>query len=154
MLLIYNVGKRYAITTVMLRRVRRMAMTSDFSEDLKRRYLACRLRGRANYCAAYVLLIGAVSCSALATLSVADEMWPKTVNAILAALPGILYLTNRQFRFEERSKWWFEKFYGIEGLYRGLVREGRDEAEISKALTLQSAALASRWPGFGTAPGH
>jgi hypothetical protein len=129
-----------------------MATTLGFADDLKQRYEACRLRGRVNYCAAYLVLIAAVSSSGAATLSVAVGMWPKTVNAILAALPGILYLTNRQFRFEERSKWWFEKFYGIEGLYRGLVREHRDEAEISKELTLQSTILAARWPGFGTSP--
>jgi hypothetical protein len=51
-----------------------------------------------------------------------------------------------------RSKWWFEKFYIIEGLYRGIVRERRDEAEVSQELTLQSKALAGRWPGFGEAP--
>lgn len=79
-------------------------------------------------------------------------MWPRAVNAILAAVPGAMYLVNRQFRFEQRSKWWFDKFYVIEGLHRGLVRENRGEAEISKELTLQSKALAGRWPGFGEAP--
>jgi uncharacterized membrane protein YphA (DoxX/SURF4 family) len=131
-----------------------MATTLSFSEDLQQRYEACRWRGRVNYCAAYLFLILAVSCSAVATLSVAVGWWPKPVNAVLAALPGLMYLANRQFRFEERSKWWFEKFYVVEGLYRGLVRERRDEAEISKELTLQSRALAARWPGFGEAPGH
>ena len=131
-----------------------MATTLGFAEDLKQRYEACRLRGRMNYFAAYLFLILAVSCSAVATLSVAVGLWPKAVNAVLAALPGLMYLVNRQFRFEERSKWWFEKFYVIEGLYRGLVRERRDEAEISKELTLQSRTLAGRWPGFGEAPGH
>ena|SRR5579875_473556 len=131
-----------------------MATAMGFAEDLKQRYEACRWRGRVNYCAAYFFLILAVSCSAVATLSVAVGMWPKAVNAVLAALPGLMYLTNRQFRFEERSKWWFEKFYVIEGLYRGLVRERRDEVEVSKELTLQSRALAARWPGFGAAPGQ
>ena len=102
----------------------------------------------------YVFLILAVSSSGVATLSVAIGIWPKAVNAVLAALPGVMYLVNRQFRFEERSKWWFEKFYVIESLYRGLVREGRDEADLSKELTLQSSALGARWPGFGAAPGH
>ena len=131
-----------------------MATTLSFSEDLQQRYEACRWRGRVNYGAAYLFLILAVSCSAVATLSVAVGWWPKPVNAVLAALPGLMYLANRQFRFEERSKWWFEKFYVIEGLYRGLVRERRDEAEVSKELTLQSKALAARWPGFGSAPGR
>ena len=131
-----------------------MATILDFAEDLKQRYEACRWHGRVNYCAAYLFLILAVFCSAVATLSVAVGLWPKAVNAVLAALPGVMYLANRQFRFEERSKWWFEKFYGIESLYRGLVREGRDEAEISKELTLQSRTLAARWPGFGEVPGH
>ena len=99
------------------------------------------MRSRANYYAAYLLLTLAVSSSALATLSVSAEIWPKPVNAVLAALPGIAYLVNRQFGFEERSKWWFEKFYVIEGLFRGLVREKRDEADISKELTLQSQAF-------------
>jgi hypothetical protein len=34
------------------------------------------------------------------------------------------------------------EIYVIEGLYRGIVREKRDEAEISRELTLQSRALA------------
>ena len=127
-------------------------MTESFADDLRRRYESCRLRGRANYCAAYLFLVLAVFSSAIATLSVAAEIWPKAVNAVLAALPGAMYLVNRQFRFEERSKWWFEKFYVIESLYRGIAREKRDEAEISRELTLQSKALAARWPGFGEAP--
>lgn len=127
-------------------------MTESFADDLKQRYAACRLRGRANYCAAYLFLSLAVSSSAVATLSIAAEIWPKAVNSVLAALPGAIYLVNRQFRFEERSRWWFEKFYVIEGLYRGIVREGRGEAEISKELTHQSKLLAVRWPGFGEAP--
>ena len=131
-----------------------MATIQGFAEDIKQRYEACRLRGRLNYCAAYFFLILAVSSSGVATFSVAVGLWPKAVNAVLAALPGFMYLINRQFRFEERSKWWFEKFYVIESLYRGLVREGRDEAEISKELTAQSKALAARWPGFGAAPSH
>ena len=129
-------------------------MTESFADDLKHRYEACRSRGRANYCAGYLFLVLAVSSSAIAALSVAAELWPKAVNAVLAAVPGTMYLVNRQFRFEERSKWWFEKFYVIEGLYRGIVREGRDEAEISKELTLESKALTARWPGFGQAPGQ
>jgi hypothetical protein len=127
-------------------------MSDSFADDLRQRYEACRLRGRTNYCAAYLFLVLAVVSSGFATLSVAAEIWPKGVNAFLAALPGVAYLVNRQFRFEERSRWWFEKFYLIEGLHRGLVREKRDEAEISRELTLQSKALASRWPGFGEAP--
>jgi hypothetical protein len=124
----------------------------DFGNDLKRRYEACRLRGRANYCAAYGVLLLAISVSALASLSVALELWPKPINAALAAFPGAIYLFNRQFRFDERSKWWFEKFYAIEGLYRALVREKRGEAEISRELTLQSKAFAECWPGFRESP--
>ena len=127
-------------------------MTQSFADDLRQRYEACRLRGRLNYAAAYFFLLLAVASSGVATLSVAAEMWPKTINAVLAALPGVAYLVNRQFRFEERARWWFEKFYVIEGLYRGIVREKRDEAEISRELTRQSQTLAARWPGFGEAP--
>jgi hypothetical protein len=131
-----------------------MTSVEDFANDLKQRYEGCRWRGRANYCVAYLVLILAVLSSALATLSVAGEILPKEVNAVLAAVPGVMYLANRRFRFEERAKWWFDKFYVIEGLYRGLVREKRDEADISKELTLESRKLAARWPGFGEAPGQ
>jgi len=105
-----------------------------------------------NYCAGYVVLLVAVVGSAVATLSIAADLWPKGVRAALAALPGVMYLANRQFRFESRAQWWFEKFYVIEGLYRGLVREKRDEAEVSKELTLKSSDLSVRWPGFGEPP--
>lgn len=125
-----------------------MHKTENFADDLKKRYESCRLYGRLNYYAVYFFLVCAVTSSALATLSIAAELWGKSVNATLAAMPGIIYLVNKQFRFDERSKWWFEKFYAIEGLYRGLVREGKGEAEISKALSLSSKELAARWPGF------
>jgi hypothetical protein len=129
-----------------------MRKIESFADDLRERYEACRWRGRANYCAAYLFLVVAVSSSAVAAWSVSFGIWPKPVNAVLAAVPGAMYLVNRQFRFEQRSKWWFEKFYVIEGLYRGIVREKRDEGEISRELTLQSKVLAERWPGFGEAP--
>lgn len=129
-----------------------MTTVDSFADDLRQRYEACRWRGQVNYGAAYVFLFLAVSSSAVATLSIAAELWEKPVNAVLAALPGVMYLTNRQFRFEERAKWWFDKFYVIEGLYRGIVREGRDEAQVSKELTLKSKELAARWPGLGDAP--
>jgi len=31
------------------------------------------------------------------------EFWPNAVNAELAALAGVMYPANRQFRFEERE---------------------------------------------------
>jgi hypothetical protein len=129
-----------------------MTTVESFADDLRQRYETCRWRGRVNYCAAYVFLVLAVLSSAVATLSIAADLWEKPVNAILAALPGAMYLANRQFRFEERSKWWFDKFYVIEGLYRGIVREGRDDAEVSRELTLKSKELGARWPVFGEAP--
>ena len=123
-----------------------------FADDLKQRYEICRRKGQANYYASYGFLTLAVLSSAVATLSIAADLFSKSTNAILAALPGVLYLTNRQFRYEERAKWWFEKFYIIEGLYRGLVREGREEGEVSRELTTKSKEVAERWPGFGDAP--
>jgi hypothetical protein len=129
-----------------------MKPSDEFAKDLRRRYKACRWRARFNYFAAYFVLSFAVLGSAVATFSVAASLLPKEVNAVLAALPGVMYLANRQFRFEERSKWWFDKFYIIEGLYRGILREGRSEAEVSRELTSKSQELAARWPGFGPAP--
>lgn len=129
-----------------------MSRSIDFADDLQQRYKACRLRGRANYIAAYVIFLAAVTSSAAASLSVALSIWPKPVNAALAAVPGAMYLLGRQFRFHERAEWWFKKFYGIEGLYRSLVWEKRDEAEVSRELTAQSKLLAERWPGFGECP--
>ena len=130
-----------------------MENSVNFSEDLQGRYEACRFRARVNYAAAYFSLIFAVATSALATFSISAEIFGKSANAILAAIPGAMYLANRQFRFEERAKWWFDKFYVIEGLYRGLVYEGRDQAGVSQELTEKSKELSARWPGFGEAPG-
>jgi hypothetical protein len=130
-----------------------MATTSDFAADLKQRYEACRFRGRANYFAHFLFLFLAVSCSGVATVSVAVELWPKAINAVLAGLPAVMYLINRQFHFEAKSKWWFEKYYIIESLFRGVVYERRDEVEISKELTSLSKSLTERWPGFGEPPG-
>ncbi|QDP02295.1 hypothetical protein [Thalassotalea sp. PS06] len=124
----------------------------SFSEDLKGRYLACRSLGKLNYVLAYLFLILATVSSAAAALSIALGYLSPAGNAALAGLPGILYVANRLFRFEEKSKWWYEKFYVIEGLYRELVREGQNEKTVSEELTVQSRELAKRWPGFGEAP--
>jgi len=44
--------------------------------------------------------------------------------------------------------------YVIEGLSRGLIREKRDEAGVSRYITRRSPELAAKWPGFGQAPSH
>ena len=76
-----------------------MTTVESFADDLRQRYEACRWRGRMNYGAAYVFLVFAVMSSAIAALSIAADVLPTTVNAVLAVLPGVMYLVNRQFRF-------------------------------------------------------
>lgn len=123
-------------------------MNTNLAEDLKYRYNSCRIKGHINYYSAYALLFIAVLSSALATLSISIELFPKPINAILASFSGILYLINKQFKFEERAKWWYSKFYTIESLYRSLVFEDMPAAEVSKSLTQTSKELLEKWPGF------
>jgi hypothetical protein len=131
-----------------------MTTKDSFADDLKQRYQGCHRRGRNNYVMAYLVLIGAVATSALATFSVASNLWSKEINAILAAAPGILYLLNRRFRFEDRAKWWWDKYHIIEGLYRALVRENRAEADVSKELSQELKKLEARWPVFEKTSGR
>jgi hypothetical protein len=121
-------------------------------KDLVERMSGSRSRARTNYFAAYFSLVIAVVASALGTISVAaGGLWP-AVNAVLAALPGIITLILVTFRFEARSDWWWQKYHGLDALYRGLRDEKRPNEIISKELSAFLQAHNAKWPSFGEPP--
>src|SRR5262245_28627789 len=122
-------------------------------DDLAERISGCRRNARANYFAEYFFLCIAVAASATATISVAaDSSFPKELNAALAALPGIILLLTSTFKFEARSGWWWDKYYGLDQLYRELKYEDASESDISKKMTEFLSAHGKSWPSFGKPP--
>ena len=121
-------------------------------DDLEARVRGCALRARINYFFAYALLAVAVAASAASAIAVAASAWTKEINAILAALPGIIVLATSTFKFADRADWWWTKHHGLEALCRGLKFEGRNDAEVSREMTSLVKELEAKWPGFGKPP--
>ena len=113
----------------------------------------CAQKAKANYFAAYALITIAVASSTAATIAVAAGALTKELNAVLAALPGIIVLATTTFKFEARSDWWWAKHQTLEALYRGLKYEERVEKEVSQEMTAFLKKHEEKWPSFGKAPG-
>ena len=122
-------------------------MTLD--EDLLRRVSGCRRKALTNYYAEYVFLAISVVASAAATISVAAGGLTKEINAILAAIPGIVLLITSTFRFESRSDWWWKKYEVLESLYRELKFEGATEEQVSKKVSAFAKEFGDTWVRFG-----
>jgi hypothetical protein len=124
------------------------------ADDIERRMTGCVRKARINYWLAYGLLAIAVISSSLSSILVAarSEQWTDEQKAALAAVPGVIAVVMATFRFAVRAEWWWEKFHGLDSLYRRLKFEGENEHDVSKALSEFIAAINKKWPGLGDAP--
>lgn len=122
--------------------------------DIEKRMAGCVWMARVNYWLAYGLLAIAVAASSASSILVAaaSARWTNEQKAVLAAVPGVIAIVMATFRFAARAEWWWEKFHGLDSLYRSLKFEGQKDAEVSKALSQFVAAINKKWPGFGDAP--
>ncbi|MFA5019290.1 MAG: hypothetical protein WC504_17195 [Methylobacter sp.] len=124
----------------------------NLDEDLARRVSGCRKKALLNYYAEYVFLAISVIASTAATISVASGGLTKEINAILAALPGIVLLITNTFRFESRSDLWWKKYEVFDSLYRELKYEGVKEEEVSKKMSALLKEYGDKWVRFGKPP--
>ena len=124
----------------------------NLAEDIELRIRGCVWRARVNYFFAYALLALAVAASAASAIAVASGAWTKEINAVLAALPGIILLATSTFKFESRADWWWTKHHGLEALCRALRFEGKSEGDASREMTALIKELEGRWPSFGKPP--
>jgi hypothetical protein len=109
---------------------------------------------RVNYWLAYALLaIAVVSGSASSILVAAGtEGWSDEQKAALAAVPGIIAVVLATFKFSVRAEWWWDKFHGLDALYRALTFEVQTEHDVSIRLSEFITAVNKKWPGFGDSP--
>jgi hypothetical protein len=128
-------------------------MTSELEQDLAGRVAGCGLRHRLNYFFAYAFLVVGVVASAWATVAVAAGTQNPSLNAVLAALPGVSVMVLSTFKFSDRADWWSKKGQRLDGLRRGLRDERRQVDEVSRELTAFLQEHSERWPSFGQAPG-
>jgi len=129
----------------------------ELKDDLAGRMKGAVVRARGNYICAYGLLIVGVLASTMATISVAagaEKAFSPILNAVLAAIPGVVVLATSTFKFEARAGWWWERYYGLDALDRRLTFENRVVEEVSRDLTKFVHELGKRWPGFGPPPGE
>lgn len=124
-------------------------------EELKQELLAAtRLTAylaKRNYILAYVVTFISVFASIAAGILVALEsahIQPLYI-AVIAALPAGMMTVNTVFRFEQKSAWFWKKNKHQHRLYRALVYEDADPAQISREFSQLETEMENDWVSFG-----
>jgi hypothetical protein len=115
--------------------------------DLARRIEASEAMGKRNSSAAYGFIAIGVFASAAATISVAAGTLTPAMNAVLAALPGIVVTVLNTFKFEQQSKWWWKKNLMLTKIKAGLQRDGSNATEVEQQATAFLLKHQEDWPG-------
>ena len=117
-------------------------------EDLTARIKASEFRGKGNDFAAFIFVALGVSASAATTISVAAGALTPEINATLAALPGIVVMVLKTFKFDQRGKWWWEKYHGLLKIEARLQSDDSNSLEIKQQRAEFLEKHYKKWPGF------
>jgi hypothetical protein len=115
--------------------------------DLAGRIAASKTRGKRSQFEAYVFITIGVAASAAATISVAAEANTPTINATLTAIPGIVVMVLKTFKFEQQSKWWWEKYHGLLKIQAEQKPDGSNTIEIERQVAAFLSKHYEKWPG-------
>jgi hypothetical protein len=128
----------------------------ECKQDLDTRIKGSAAGGNINKMFANVFVAIGVCASAITTISVAAGTLTPFMNAVLAALPGIVVMVLKTFKFEQRSRWWWEKYHGVLDIKAGLLPDGSNEREINRQLAKFLTEHHKKWTdldlGFGNPP--
>ena len=119
-----------------------------FADELSSRIAGSESKARGNYHVAYFFIIIGVVASSAATISVAASVLSPVINATFATLPGIVVMVLNTFKFEARSKWWWQKNFYLLELQAELKMDGSNESEIKKKMAKFLLEHSKDWPGF------
>jgi hypothetical protein len=112
-------------------------------DDLQDKARSLFLIASINHTLSYALTILAAFASIAASLALSLKFEPTWLSAILAAVPAGALIVQNAVKFEDRSRWQWDKSYRIKDLLFQL-HEGGDRKEIrSKYLKLNTEALGS-----------
>jgi len=91
-------------------------------------------------------IFGGIIASALATTDNAQPWLPAPWPALLAALPGVVLLVERQFAYRMRSAWHEEFKTRLRALERAVAYERIQEPEISRQLSALELEMNRKYP--------
>ena len=111
----------------------------------------CRRLARQNYYAAYTLFVLALVATVAATFISASES-PPWLRAFVTAIPGIVVLIHGTLKFQQKSRWYWNRVRKFEALVRKVRFEGGDLAEVSREFSSISQKLEDDWPTFEPLP--
>jgi hypothetical protein len=124
----------------------------ELEKDLSERMRACRSVAKRNDAIDSTLFLVGVVASAVATIAVGTGSLTKEINATLAAISGIITTVLRTFRFEDRARWWWTKYYKFHQMVNALRHEGAAEKDISQEMSKFLIQHEKEWPSFGKPP--
>jgi hypothetical protein len=85
--------------------------------------------------------------SALASVSVLTRTLTPEINSTMAALPAIALAALRTFRFEQLSKWCWDKCHALMKIEAKLKPEGSNEQDIKLEVAKFLQEHYRGWPG-------
>ncbi len=129
-------------------------VVSDCSKLAKRHYLYAQLAFAISVLASFLSsILTGIGTADLSKLVGANELIVKAILTLLTAVPATVLLVNNTIRFEERTKWFWNKTRKTEKLLRELKYSANtDVTRISTAFSSLSEELENQWPALGASP--
>lgn len=129
-------------------------VVSDCSKLAKRHYLYAQFAFAISVLASFLSsILTGIGTKDLSILVAVNEITVKAILTVLTAVPATVLLVNNTIRFEERTKWFWNKTRKTEKLLRELkYSPATDAARISTAFSTLSEELENQWPALGTSP--
>jgi len=122
--------------------------TEEYVKYLKEESNKSKRRRQGNYFLAYSTLLAAVGLSfAASTLGVMG--WDEKFTAVVAAIPGFLYLLNSTFRFEARAAWHRWKRRRLERAWQDIEIAKKDVKNVYEGVVSDIATHHNIFPSFG-----
>jgi hypothetical protein len=72
---------------------------------------------------------------------------PTFVAAVLGAIPAVVLLVDKTFRFSERSRWHWNYRVRLKAIERGVRDQGLPLPEASKTLNALDLSMVGQFPG-------
>ena len=111
----------------------------------------CRRLARRNYLAAYTLFVLALASTVAATF-VSASTSPPWLRALVTAIPGVVVLVHGTLKFQQKSRWYWNRVRKFEALVRKVKFESGSLAEVSREFSAISQKLEDDWPTFEPLP--
>jgi hypothetical protein len=106
------------------------------------------VRAYANY-GAYLLAYGtALIATALATIAVATGLFGRSVQAVLTASPGVIFVAMQSLRLHSKYRWHQRHAWDVKGLLHRLDFEDAKVADVSRRLRLIRARYMKSYPAM------